>query len=303
MSHRSSWLSFSLVACASAPSLPPGVEAFDWQGRPLTAPPLPEAARAKHEADLAAAEAVLAANPNDVTAIVWVGRRLGYLGRFREAIATYTRGLALHPDHPELLRHRGHRWITVHEFARAERDLAAAAVACRSIADAVEPDGQPEPGRPPHSTLHHNVHYHLGLARFLLGDFAGAERAWLDCLAVVGNDESRVAVTHWLWCARMRQGDRAGAAAVVAPIRADLDVVENRSYHALCRLYRGDLRAEDLQPAAGSAGAAMAFGLAHYWLVVGDPTRALAALRELAALPGWAAFGVIAAGAELNRQR
>jgi len=303
MSHRSLWLLPILVACAAAPTLPPGVEAFDWQGRPLTAPPLADAARAGHEADLAAAEAVLAARPNDVTAIVWVGRRLGYLGRFREAIAIYTRGLALHPGHPELLRHRGHRWITVREFARAEQDLAAAAAACRSIADAVEPDGQPEPGRPPHGTLHYNVHYHLGLARFLLGDFAGAERAWLDCLAVVGNDESRVAVTHWLWCVRMRQGNRAGAAAVVAPIRADLDVVENRSYHQLCRLYRGDLRTEDLRPAAGSAGAAMAFGLAHHRLVAGDHARALAALRDLAEQPGWAAFGVIAAGAELGRQR
>lgn len=293
------WL---FTACAASPSLPPGVEAFDRSGRPLSVPPMAADRRQAAEANLAAAQQVLAGDPADVGAIVWVGRRLGYLGRFREAIATYSRGLERHPGNPELLRHRGHRWLTVREFARAERDLAAAATACRSVADAVEPDGQPTPGRPPHSTLHYNVHYHLGLARFLLGDFAGAERAWLDCLAVVGNDESRVAVTHWLWCARMRQGNVAGAAAVVASIRPDLDVVENRSYHELCRLYRGDRRLADLQPAADSAGAAMAFGLWHYRLVTGDREAALAGLRALAALPGWTAFGVIAADVELARQ-
>ncbi|MBK8096818.1 MAG: hypothetical protein IPK26_06905 [Planctomycetes bacterium] len=294
------WLLFA--ACAASPSMPPGVEAHDRQGRPLSAPPLADAARQLAEANLEAAQQVLAGNPRDVTAIVWVGRRLGYLGRFREAIATYTRGLERHPGNPELLRHRGHRWLTVREFVHAEQDLAAAAEACRSVADAIEPDGQPTPGRPPHSTLHYNVHYHLGLARFLRSDFAGAERAWLDCLAVVANDESRVAVTHWLWCARMRQGNVAGAAAVVAPIRADLDVVENRSYHQLCRLYRGELQVTDLRPVEGSAGAAMAFGLWHYQLATGDREAALAGLRELAAQPGWTAFGVIAADVELGRQ-
>ena len=99
----------------------------------------------------------------------------------------------------------------------------------------------------------------------------------------------------------MRQGNVAGAAAVVAPIGADLDVVENRSYHQLCRLYRGDLQVADLRPAEGSAGAAMAFGLWHYRLVRGDREVALAGLSELATQPGWTAFGVMAADVELGR--
>ena len=45
----------------------------------------------------------------------------------------------------------------------------------------------------------------------------------------------------------------------------------------------------------------MRFGLAHHALVVGDREQGEAALRALAADDGWAAFGVIAAEAEVAR--
>lgn len=294
------WLwSFSLAASCTA--LPFGVEARSLSGAMLQQSGPTGAAKAQAEADLAAAQAALAAKPGDREAAVWVGRRLGYLGRFREAIAVWSDALDEHPGDPFLLRHRGHRWITLREFGRAAADLERAAVALRTTIDEVEPDGRPVAGRPPHSTLHYNVHYHLGLALFLGGDFVAAERAWLDCLAVVGNDESRVAVTHWLWSVRMRLGDAAGASAVVAGIRPDLDVVENRGYHQLCLLYAGRLTAAEVRAGEGSSGAAVRFGLAHHELVLGNRGRALAQLRELARESPWSAFGVIAAEAEVAR--
>jgi tetratricopeptide (TPR) repeat protein len=262
--------------------------------------PAPDA-RVRFEEALAKAQVAHAAAPDDRDAVIWLGRRLAYLGRYREAISTWSAALEHLPEDPYLLRHRGHRWITLREFGLAEADLERAAEACRRVADAIEPDGQPTPGRPPHSSLHYNVHYHLGLARFLSGDFELAERAWLDCLAVVANDESRVAVTHWLWCVRMRRGDSAGATAVVAPIRAEMDVVENRSYHQLCLLYGGKLQRAQIAELTGSAGAALAFGLAHWLLVSGDRVAARRALEELADDEGWTAFGVIAAEVELAR--
>ncbi len=291
-----------LLAAASCGTLPPGAEARSLEGRVLPRTPTAAAARARLEAELAAAEQRLREAPQDPDAAVWVGRRLAYLGRFRDAVDVYTAALQRHPDDPQLLRHRGHRHITLRALDRAIADLAAAARLCRVVADVVEPDGQPTPGRPPHSSLHYNVHYHLGLAHFLAGDFAAAERAWLDCLAVVANDESRVAVTHWLWCVRMRRRDPAGAAAVVLPIGPAMDVVENRGYHQLCLLYAGKLRREAIVAPDGSAGAALAFGLAHHALVTGERERARAELRALADAPGWAAFGVIAAEAECVRQ-
>jgi hypothetical protein len=165
----------------------------------------------------------------------------------------------------------------------------------------VEPDGLPVPGRPPHSSLHFNVYYHLALAFFVQGEMELAVEAWLRCLACSDDDESRVAVTHWLWCARMRSGDVAGARATVQAITADMDIVENRAYHQLCLLYRGERTPGQLTAGEGSAGAALRFGLAHHALVAGDRAQGEAALEELALDPGWAAFGVIAAEAEVAR--
>jgi tetratricopeptide (TPR) repeat protein len=291
-----------LLAAACA-VLPPGAQCRSALGQPLFAPPVDPARHELLARQLAEAQAAHAAAPDDRDAAIWVARRLGYLGRFRAAVDVLTAALAEHPGDPFLLRHRGHRWITLREFGKAAWDLERAAQACRTTADAPEPDGQPTPGRPAHSSLHYNVHYHLGLALFLLRDFELAERAWLACLAVVDDDESRVAVTHWLWCVRMRLGDPAGAAAVVAPIREQMDVVENTSYHELCLLYGGRRQRQQLVAADGSAGAALAFGLAHHDLVTGDRRRARVAFERLAHSEGWAAFGVIAAEVELAHWR
>lgn len=305
MAQRGLVVTAALAALfAGCHALPHGVQARSVDGSRMLRTPEPlEPTKAQLEVDLAAARATLAAKPGDRDAAVWVARRLGYLGRYREAIAVLTAALDEHRDDPFLLRHRGHRWITLREFGKAAWDLERAAFACHTTPDAIEPDGKPTPGRSPHSTLHYNVHYHLGLALFLASDFELAERAWLHCLAVVGNDESRVAVVHWLWCVRMRMGDPAGAAAVVASIRADLDVAENKSYLQLCLLYAGKLPRERIVPLAGSAGSALAFGLAHHRLVTGDRQLAWRELVELSRAETWSAFGVIAAEVEVQRFR
>jgi tetratricopeptide (TPR) repeat protein len=291
----------SALLCSACNVLPRGAECRSLSGQPLTPPPVAAEQRAELEANAEAARVRLAAAPTDRDAAIWYARRLGYLGRFRDAIGVLDRAIDDHPGDPFLLRHRGHRWISLREFGRAAWDFEAAVRACRTTPDEVEPDGMPTAGRPPHSTLHYNVHYHHGLALFLAGDFELAERSWLACLAICGNDESRVAVTHWLWCVRRRLGDVAGAKAVVAPIHERMDVVENVAYLQLCRLYAGALRREDIAERDGSSGSALAFGLAHYDLVHGERARAAAALRQLANSPGWAAFGVIAAEVELQR--
>jgi tetratricopeptide (TPR) repeat protein len=294
----------SLLPLSLAPAcrgVPHGAECLSLAGAPLYAPAMNAERQAQLEADLLAARQAAIATPGRDNSI-WVARRLGYLGRYREAIAVLDEALADHPDDPFVLRHRGHRWLTLREFGRAAWDLERAAQALRLHPDVIEPDGQPVEGRPPHSTLHFNVYYHLGLALFCAGDFELAERAWLRCLAVVGNDESRVAVTHWLWCVRMRLDDRGGAAALVATIGETMDVVENRAYHELCLLYAGKRKRAELQPRPGSAGSALAFGLAHHALVFGARTDARRQFEAIVQDAGWAAFGHIAAEVELARR-
>src|SRR5687768_11510991 len=91
--------------------------------------------RARQEEQLAEAEIALARRPEGEEELIWVGRRLAYLGRFDEAQATFSRGLELHPESWKLLRHRGHRWITLRRFDRAVDDLSRAWQLCRDLPD------------------------------------------------------------------------------------------------------------------------------------------------------------------------
>lgn len=268
-------------------------EAFSLAGRPLLRPALAPAAEVVREKDLADALANLQREPDSLGANVWVGRRLAYLGRHRDAVDHFTAALRQFRNEPHLLRHRGHRHLTLRDLEAARADLARAAAAIAGQPDEIEPDGQPVAGRKPHSTLHYNVHYHLGLACFCLRDFAAAEAAWRDCLAVVRNDESRVAVTHWLWCALAQQKKTAEVEELLRAVPASPDVVENVAYLQLCRLYRGDVDAASLR-AAGEPTASLAFGLAHFAFVRGE-ADARSQLEAVAARADWPSFGVLAA--------
>ncbi|MBI5364234.1 MAG: hypothetical protein HZA53_13730, partial [Planctomycetes bacterium] len=65
--------------------LPAGIVARSTSGRLLAPMEYSVEARTKRAALLAEAKAKVDAAPNDADALVWYGRRLGYLGRFREA--------------------------------------------------------------------------------------------------------------------------------------------------------------------------------------------------------------------------
>ena len=101
----------------------PQAEATSISGKPLVPITLPEAERARLEANLKAAEEELAKNPDSADALIWVGRRQGYLWRYRDAIATFTKGIEKFPNDARFYRHRGHRNITVRNFDGAVADF------------------------------------------------------------------------------------------------------------------------------------------------------------------------------------
>src|SRR5688572_2888874 len=68
---------------------------------------------------IARAEAALGADPRNVDRIIALGVAQSGARQFREAIATFTKGLEIAPNHPMLLRWRGHRYLSVREFDKA----------------------------------------------------------------------------------------------------------------------------------------------------------------------------------------
>lgn len=290
----------------SAPAQEPeaGVEAMSLMGQPLRAPEIAPDRRAALEADLARARAALDASPDSEEAIVWVGRRLAYLGRFRDAIAVYTQGLERHPRSAALLRHRGHRYITVRQFDKAIDDLEKAAALVEGRPDVVEPDGAPNAAGVPRSTLQTNIWYHLGLARYLKGEWDGAAEAFGRCVELSPNDDMRVAASHWLYLSRRRAGKDEAARKVLEPIAEKMDVIENQSYHRLLLLYKGLLRPEQIVPRAAAptqTEAAVTYGVGAWLALEGrrDDSRTMLERTHLAG--PWPAFGVIAAEADLAR--
>jgi tetratricopeptide (TPR) repeat protein len=291
-----------LLAGALAQGKP---EATSLLGKPLVPAPIAAEARKTLEENLKQAEIVYGRNPDDPDATIWLGRRVAYLGRYRDAIEIYSEGIEKHPDDARMYRHRGHRYITVRELPKAIADFEKAAALVAGKADQVEPDGQPNARNIPTSTLQTNIYYHLGLARYLTGDFAKAAEAYAKCLAVSKNPDMLVATTYWYYLALARQGRAADAAALLAPIRADMDIIENASYHRLLRLYKGELTADSIV-APGAAGldtVTTKYGVAAWHLANGRRDAAVPLLREIVdGVPQqWPAFGYIAAEAELAR--
>jgi tetratricopeptide (TPR) repeat protein len=288
--------------------LPPEApQAVSLVGAELVPPAPGPDFRATQERLLAEARARLAADPGDAEAAIWVGRRLGYLGRYREAIAVFTDGVARHPDDARFLRHRGHRWLTVRELERARADLERAADLVAGRADEVEPDGLPNERGVPTSTLQSNIRYHLGLARYLEGDWDGAAAAFGEDVRAAANPDTLVAGTYWLYLALRRLGREEEAGAALAPIVPELDVIENGDYHRLLLAFRGRVDPEALLAEAASDPAGVAFptvgyGVAAWHLVEGRRARAEEILEEVLASPTWAAFGFLAAEAERARE-
>lgn len=300
-----------LIACADAPAPPPEptpTPVVSLLGDTLAPPPMAPERAAELEANLAAARAMYEAHPDSADAIIWLGRRTAYLWRYREAIAIYTQGLAMHPDDPRLYRHRGHRYITVRNFDQAIADLARAAELIQGTPDEVEPDGAPNPAGIPRSTLHTNIWYHLGLAHYLTGHLEAALAAYRNCLAASTNDDMLVATADWLYMTLRRLGRDAEAAEVLALIRPDMEILENHAYYRRLQMYQGERTPDDLLTVGDGQDwaltlATQGYGVGNWYLYNGQPDQARAVFEEVVAGSYWPAFGYIAAEADLRRMR
>ena len=281
------------------------MQAISLFGESLFPPELAPEVREDREAKLARARSDYERDPDDADAIIWYGRRTAYVGDYRSAITIYTEGIEKHPDDARMLRHRGHRFISVRELDRAVADLERAAALVAGREDEVEPDGLPNARNIPTSTLQSNIWYHLGLAYYLKGDFQSALRAYRECMKVSGNPDMLVATSHWLYMTLRRLDMEEEAAAELEPIHADMDVIENDAYHQLLLMYKGELDPQELLEGTlsedGIENAALAYGIGAWYLYNGELEQAVEIYRTVLSGSQWAAFGYIAAEADLQR--
>lgn len=272
-----------------------------WGMRPP--PPVSAEAKLDMEAKLKEAEAHYAANPNSADAMIWVGRRLAYLGRFTDSIYTYTKGIERFPADARFYRHRGHRRITLREFNGAIIDLKKAAQLIKGKPDEIEPDGQPNARNIPTSTLQFNIWYHLGLAYYLTGQNQKALDAYRECLKVSQTPDRLVSTTHWLYMTLRRLKRDGEAAKALEPITEGMDVIENTGYYHLLLMYKGILPVERLLDEAKGDSAAshsVLYGVGNWHEYNGRRELALPIFRKIVSSTQWTSFGYIAAEADLK---
>ncbi|HRF37380.1 MAG TPA: tetratricopeptide repeat protein [Saprospiraceae bacterium] len=273
----------------------------------IKAPELSDAVRKTFEAQLAQAQTTYEARPDDADALIWMGRRTAYLGRYMEAIELFGKGVEKHPADARFLRHRGHRYLTVRCFDAAIEDFQAAARLTRRLPDEVEPDGLPNARNIPTSTLQSNIWYHLALAHYLKGDFKKALPAWKRCVELSQNPDGLVSSTHWYYMTARRLGLQRKAEKALQKVGKDLDIIENQDYYTLIQLYQGRIGEGDVQKMLRTtdnalSNASLGYGYGNWLWYNGRQQEARQVFAQITQGSSWAAFGFIAAEAELSRK-
>lgn len=273
--------------------LPDGIQGYSLTGKPLVSTPPGK----RVLSELEAAQKVFMQDPDVVENWIWLGRWTAYSGNYRKAIQIYSEGLKAFPGEPRLFRHRGHRYISIREFDRAIYDFEMAAKLIQGTENIMEPDGMPNAQNIPVSSLHGNIWYHLGLAYYLKGAYQQSLDAFTLGLNSTNNDDNVVSVTHWIYMNNRLLGEEQAALEALEGIKADMNIIENMSYHQLCLFYKGEISEEELlgDELTSSAGDAVLYGLANWHYYNNDPNRAKEIYEQILKGSGWASFGYIAA--------
>ena len=265
-------------------TLGPGLDAFQTGVQPVQYRS-PEGVEYRSLPDTDAvksARAALEADPKSIARIIDLGVAQSGARQFREAIATFTRGLEIEPNNALLLRWRGHRYLSVREFDRAYADLSRGSKLDPSI---------------------YGNWYHLGVVQFLRGDFADAAASFAKAQPIAPDSGELAGSTDWLWMSLSRAGRGAEAKAMLD--RRPEKPVDN-AYTRRLQLYRGEIGPDAVITAKDTDEvqvATLAYGLGNWYLVRGDKAQARKWFERSVQSGGWPGFGFIVSEVELRRLR
>ena len=270
------------------------------------APVLNDSLKKEFEVNLKAAEKKYLNDNTNAENTIWYGRRLAYLGQYKESIIIYTKGIEQHQKNARLYRHRGHRYITLRCFDKAIDDLKKAAELVKDQVDEIEADGIPNQKNIPTSTLHTNIYYHLGLAYYLKGEYRNALLAYEKCFDISDNDDMKVATLNWLNLALRKMGRQKDADRRLNSITYDMEIIENHDYHDILLMYSSGDESKLLERTRDQqtlSNATLGFALGSFYLFKGDKKKAKELFEKVVAGKQWSSFGYIAAEVELAKMK
>jgi tetratricopeptide (TPR) repeat protein len=223
-------------------------------GTPLREPEWTPEVRARLEEDLAIARAQFEVAPEREDSFIWLGRRLGYLTRWEEAIEVFTRGLGLHPESYKLYRFRARHRARNRQLDLAIEDYRRAAELIAGQQDSFEPDGIINARNQFLGTYKSNIYYYLGQTSYAVGDYeTTVSEMTRSALEPLGPSEDRkVSTAYWLYLAHRKLGQEEQARAAVAEVADDWEMIENLTYYQAVLYFKGLRTEEELLPEGDS---------------------------------------------------
>ena len=242
------------------------------------------------------------AEPDNPDPLIWYGRFVAYTGDYEGAIEIFNKGHKQFPEDARMLRHAGHRYISIRKFDQAIEVLERATELIKAKPNEIEPDGMPNARNIPVSTLHGNIWYHLGLAYYLNHDFENALRSYENCLATADRPDNVVSATHWIYMINRRLGRTEAALHSLDSIQLEMDVIENMGYHHCCCFYKGLITLEALEDKIkdGLQREAIDYAIGNWYRYNRETAKARQRLEALTSTGAWNAFGFIAAESDLT---
>ena len=234
---------------------------------------------------IARAEQALAAEPNNIERLIAVGIAQSGVRQFREAIQTFTRGLRREPKNVVLYRWRGHRFLSVRDYDRALADFNQGNLIDSAV---------------------YGIWYHLGVLRYIRGEFAAAAEAFKRGLPIAPNAGELAGSYDWQWMSLMRAGKADEARALLKAMPDSVPKAAANAYSQRLRLYQGKIGPGDVFTEADTADVAVAtlsYGIGNWYLVRKETKRAREWFERSVQSGGWPAFGFMASEAELKRMK
>jgi tetratricopeptide (TPR) repeat protein len=234
---------------------------------------------------IARAEQAMAAEPNNVERIIALGIAQSGVRQFREAIQTFTRGLRMDPKNAVLYRWRGHRFLSVRDYERALNDFNQGNLIDSSV---------------------YGIWYHLGVLRYIKGEFAAAADAFKRGLPLAPNAGELAGSYDWQWMSLMRAGKEGEARALLKSMPDSVPIAAANAYSQRLRLYQGKISPGDVFTKADTADVAVAtlsYGIGNWYLLRKETKRAKEWFERSIQSGGWPAFGFMASEAELKRMK
>ena len=302
---------FFLTGCSTSPDstfttilpLEKNGEAISFLGDTLFRPEDDETTFLQKDSLLREANTIYQTDSSDLNSIIWYGRRLAAMYRFKEAVVIFSTGISFHPGAPELYRHRGQLYIIMRLPDAAIADLQKAAALSMDRMIETEPDAIPNQLDLPLTNLRFNIYYQLGLAWYLKGEYQKAVDAFSSCHPYAVNPDLTVAEMYWLYQSILRLGEKYDADSLLTTLDPYAEIFQHEPYLETLLKYASSMNTKDqplIKPDSLADGIEL-YGICNWYRAHNRQAEASSLRHRILASPDWINIGYIAAEADSSR--